>query len=103
MKPDVRLTVVGNSNAPLCQANCGTDWSLPETLAQARRTLKERFGDSVEIEYADIVRGKKTTRPLKGTSYPLLVVGNNIRLAGQFDLRQVMDIAEAELEMAVTP
>lgn len=102
MKPVLRLTVVGNSRAPLCRADCGMDWSLPETLAQARQALQEHFGDHVKIEYVDIAHSKKSTRRAKGTSYPLLMVDGNVRLAGQFDLRQVIDIAETEIEMVVT-
>ena len=102
MKPVVQLTVVGNSRAPLCQADCGMDWSLPETLAQARQALQEQFGDRVEIKYADVARSKKAPKQTKSTSYPLLMVDGNIRLAGQFDLRQVIDVAETEIEMAVT-
>lgn len=102
MKPAVRLTVVGGSRAPLCQANCGADWSQPETLSQARLALQARFGGRVRIDYVDAERNKDRLKlPAGENDYPLLMVDGNIRLSGQFDLRQVTDIAEAQLEMAV--
>ena len=102
MKPAVRLTVVGNSRAPVCQANCGAGWSQPETLSQARLALWERFGGSVRLSYVDTEHSKDRLKlPPGEKGYPLLMVDGNIRLSGQFDLRQVMDVAEAQLEMAV--
>jgi len=102
VKPAVRLTVIGNSRAPACQADCGADWSQPETLFQARLALRERFGGRVRIDYVDAEHNKGRLKlPPGEKAYPLLTVDGSIRLSGRFDLRQVMDIAEAQLEMAV--
>jgi hypothetical protein len=104
MKPRLRLTIVGNGQAALCEAGCGADWSRPETLAKARQTIRDRFGDRVRIEYVDVARKPGKLRlPDSEKSFPLLLVEGNIRLAGQFDIRQVLDITEAQLEMGVAP
>lgn len=99
MKPAVRLTIIGNSQAPLCQVECGPDWSLPETLGQARQAIRRRFGRRVAIEYADAAKCKMSLPAPGDASYPLLIVDSSVRLAGQFDLRQLIDVAQAELEM----
>jgi hypothetical protein len=102
VKPAVRLTVIGNSRAPACQADCGADWSQPKTLSQARLALRERFGDRVRIDYVDTEHSKNRLKLLpREEDYPLLTVDGSIRLSGRFDLRQVMNVAEAQLEMAV--
>jgi hypothetical protein len=101
MKPVVRLTIVGNSRAPLCQVECGPNWSLPETLGRARQEIRQRFGHRIEIDYVDAARREKSLPAQGDASYPLLMVDGRVRLAGQFDLRQVIDVAEAELEMVV--
>jgi len=100
MRRAVRLTVIGNSRAPACDANCGVDWSRPEAIAHARQALKERFGDRVQIRYISEDPAAKPER--MSYPYPRLTVDGEIRLARQFDLRQMLDVAETQLEMAVT-
>jgi len=90
-----------------CDAGCGTDWSSPDALALATRQVTDRFGGEAVLDYLDLAnktgdsqandwRQKIRERNL---SVPLLLINGHLRIAGQFDIRQVIDAVEAEMEM----
>jgi hypothetical protein len=99
----LRIEIVTDSTQPLCKVDCGTDWSQPGAIDNARKALRDRFGDRVRLEYIDISNDSGKRRKLgKKVAYPLLLADGQIRLSGQFELRQVLDIAEASLEIGAS-
>ena len=90
-----------------CDAGCGTDWSSPEALALATRQVKDRFGDEAALDYLDLANETGDSQANdwrqkireKNLSVPLLLINGHLRIAGQFDIRQVIDAVEAEMEM----
>lgn len=99
----LRIEIVTDSTQPLCKVDCGTDWSQPGAIENARSVLKERFGDRVRLEHIDVSRHRGMRRKLgKGVNFPLLLADGQIRLSGQFELRQVIDTAEASLEIGAS-
>jgi glutaredoxin len=104
-EPRVRIAIVSDtSSSQACAAKCGIDWSKPEILGAARQQVVERFGDTASLEYVDLPKSgntaavKKMKSAVKGMPLPVLLANGRPHIAGQFDLRQVMDVIEAALE-----
>ena len=106
-KDTIRITILDDTRKQECEAACGEDWSLPETLALANQRIKDRFGDSAKLEYLDLTRVTANQQTLdwnrairdKNLSLPLLLINGELRIAGQFDIRQLLDAVEAEIEI----
>jgi glutaredoxin len=104
----IRVTIINGSSGPDCDAACGTDWSLSESLNLARHRIKERFEGDIELEYLDVAadesaEGGEWIRKIdkNSLSTPLLVLNGQVRISGNFDIRQMLDVIEAEMEMGV--
>ena len=109
-KKPVQVTII---NDPLyrqdCDVSCGADWSSMTVLEMARRQLKEKFGDDINLTYMDIAADSADegiihwihTIKQKKLGVPLLIINGQIRIAGNFDIRQMMDVIEVEREMGV--
>ncbi len=106
-KPDIQIVIANDSQAPACDAECGINWSLAESIDLARQQIKERFGEDIKLDYIDLSR--PTTHPQaaklrqqikdKSLLLPLLVINGQSRISGLFDIRQLLDMIEVELEM----
>src|SRR3989304_4347882 len=98
-KTTIQITVLDDRHAEECEAGCSIDWSLPESLALARQQAQERFGNKVKIDYLNISRTKAKPDMLrwreeirnKNLLLPLLLINGQLRIAGPFDIRQLMD------------
>jgi hypothetical protein len=96
----LHIEIISDGRQSLCQSECSTDWSQPEVQTRAKIDLQERFGDRIRLDYVDIRDSDK--RDSKETSYPFLIIDGHIRLSGQFDMRQLMEIVETQLEIGAT-
>ncbi len=100
----VRVSVIDDTRQRKCDAGCGVDWSSPEVVEVARRRLQERFGGGVTLSYLDLAGGEaapgwpEAIRE-RNLPVPLLLVNGHLRIAGQFDVRRVLDAVEAEMEI----
>ncbi|MDP2920081.1 MAG: hypothetical protein Q8O43_07690 [Dehalococcoidia bacterium] len=98
----LNIEIVTDKNQPACAENCGTDWSQPEALANVREQLLKLFGNRVRLKHTIVSNAEDHRRRLgKSPGFPLLLANGEVRLSGQFDLRQVIDIAQTQLEMGV--
>lgn len=109
-KNPVKVTII---NDPLkkqdCDASCGADWSSLQTLDLARKQVNERFGGNIQLTYMDIAGETAGSEPDKwmvalkehNLSVPLLVINGQLRISGNFNIRQMMDAIEVEMEMEV--
>ena len=109
-KHPLRVVII---NDPLksrdCEASCGTDWSSLQALELARQQIHERFEGDIRVTYLDISRDttsddvRKWMEEIKNKnlSVPLLIVNGNLRISGNFDMRQMMDVLEVESELGV--
>ncbi len=101
------ITLIEDSRRQGCGGGCGTDWTLPESREAAKVRLRERFGGEPEIVFIDLAGD--ASHPLAGEwsekaersnlTLPLLIVGGELRISGNFDLRQLCDILEVEMEL----
>ncbi len=109
MSGQIRVIVLNDSRIEGCEAACGIDWSDPEALAMAARQVRDRFGQEIHIAFADLSEdgidsdllkwsGQAATKNL---SFPLLLLNDQVRIAGNFDFRQLLDVIEVEVELEV--
>jgi len=102
-----RVSIINESSRKDCDAECGTNWSSPDALALATQQVGDRFGNRVVLEYLDLSSGTgnpqenkwRTDIRERNLSVPLLLINDHLRIAGQFDIRQIIDAVEAEMEM----
>lgn len=107
-KSPLQVTII---NDPLkktdCDGACGVDWSSLQTLEMARKQIQERFGNDVRLTYLDIAQGTMMENMQVWIDYikqrnhqvPLLVIDGQLRIAGNFDVRQMIDAIEVQTEM----
>ena len=108
-KHDIKVIIANDSTAAQCDAECGTDWSAAESIEMARRQIKDRFGGNIKLDYIDLSRPSSQpdvpalSREIKSKSLvlPLLLINGKPRISGLFDIRQLLDTIEVELEMEV--
>ncbi len=100
----VRITIVDNTTSPVCNGNCGMDWSSVETQRTIKQQIIEKFGSDVDLDYIDLSKAEDTEVTLRakslvsGLPIPVLLVNERPRIAGEFDSRQLMDVIEVEME-----
>ena len=107
VKHTIQITIVDDSKGEKCDAHCGVDWSSMEAIALANQRIKDRFGDKIQLKYLDLAKPVTNRRTLelnrevrnKNLSLPLLLINGEPRISGQFDIRQLLDAIEAEVEI----
>ena len=107
IKHIIQITIVDDSKVEKCDAHCGVDWSSAEVIALASQRIKDRFGDKIQLEYLDLSKPIINHRALelsqqvkdKNLSLPLLVLNGQSRISGQFNIRQLVDAIEVEVEI----
>jgi hypothetical protein len=101
----IKITIIDDSVNQPCSGNCGNDWSQPEAINTARQEIYNRFGPLVELEYIDLPKaeGLPDVRRIKtlvqGMPLPVLLANGRPRIAGEFDMRQLMDVVETDIEV----
>ena len=107
VKHTIRVIILDDSQGMKCDALCGVDWSSTEAISLAAERIKEQFGDRVQLEYLDLAKPIAGDHALelsqqvrdKDLSLPLLVIDGQLRISGQFDIRQLVNAIEVEVEI----
>ena len=107
IKHIIQITIVDDTKGEQCDAHCGIDWFAIETLALANQRIKDRFGDKIQLEYLDLSKPMANRHTLevkqsikdKNPSFPLLLINGKPRISGPFDIRQLLDAIDAEMEI----
>ena len=107
VKHTIQITIVDDSKGEKCDAHCGVDWSSVEAIALANKRIKDRFGDKTQLEYLDLSKPVANRHALelhqrfrnKNFSLPLLLINGEPRISGQFDIHQLLDTIDAEVEI----
>ncbi len=104
-EPKVKATIVDDtSSASRCRQGCGIDWSKTGSIEAAREQIRDKFGPRATLEYVDLVAPskpaafRKMKSTVKGLPVPVLLSNGRPRIAGEFDVRQILDVIEADLE-----
>ena len=103
----MQISIIGDNNQEKCEVDCGVDWSSPKAIALARRQIEGRFGTEIELQYLDLYEATvnrdipewRQEIKTKNLSLPLLLVNDNLRISGQFDIRQLLDTITPEIEI----
>ncbi len=106
-KQPIQITIVDDSKSEKCEAHCGIDWSSAEAIALATKRTIDRFGDKIQLDYLDLSKPMANHHALeldrqvkaKNLPLPLLVINGMPRISGQFDIRQLLDAIDAEIEI----
>ena len=105
----VEINIIDDTSRRDCDIDCGTDWSSEEAVVLASRQIESRFGMETRLEYIDLSRTTTDHRAIKwrqtirekSLPVPLLLIDGHLRVAGQFDTRQIIDAVEVEMELRV--
>ena len=103
----VQITIIDDSSREQCDASCGVDWSSPEAIDLASQRIKDRFGEKVQLECLDLSKAVGSRDAVewdevikqKNLSLPALFIDGHPRIAGEFDIRQLLDAIEADIEI----
>jgi len=101
----VSVTIVFDSKRHQCEGQCGLNWSSSEITGTVRQRIKERFGEAVTLEVVDLSIVSKRSDTLQkrlaneNLYLPVLLVNDEMRIPGEFDVRQLMDAIEVEQEI----
>jgi len=107
IEPAIQITIVDDSKVEKCDAHCGVDWSSPEAVTLASQRIKDRFGDRIKLQYLDLSKpvtnhyasAMKQRVRNKKLPLPLLIINDEPRILGQFDIRLLLDAIDAEIEI----
>jgi len=105
----IQVAIINDPAGQDCDASCGTDWSLTASLELAEEQVRRRFEDKVHLSYLDLTGTEEVDALIEwrekimneNLSVPLLVLNGHLRITGNFDVRQMLDVIEAELEIGV--
>ena len=103
----IQVIIADDSKGEKCDAHCGIDWSSVEAIALANQRTKDRFGDRIQLEYIDLSKPVSNRRApelkqrfkTENLPSPLLLINGEPRISGQFDIRQLLDAIDAEIEI----
>jgi disulfide oxidoreductase YuzD len=106
---NVQVTIINDPARQDCDASCGIDWSLRESMELAEEQVSNRFGKGVHLRYLNLTGKEKIDSLIEwrdkinneNLSMPLLIINGHLRITGNFDIRQMLDVIEAELEIGV--
>jgi len=107
IEPAIQITIVDDSKVEKCNAHCGIDWSSPEVVTLASQRIKDRFGDRIKLQYLDLSKpvtnhyasAMKQRVRNKKLPLPLLIINDEPRILGQFDIRLLLDAIDTEIEI----
>jgi disulfide oxidoreductase YuzD len=108
-KKSIKITILDDTSRQECDACRDIDWSLPESVALAGQRIKDRFNESLKVEYINLSREvgnhqlsewSQIIRE-KNLAVPLLLINGELRISGQFGIRQLLDAIETVMEMRV--
>lgn len=101
----IQVKILDNSNNKGCEEHCGEDWSAAGVIELARQSIRDRFGEGVTLEYIDLSQQmpEQFKEMAEACPMPVLMVNGKPRISGPFDLRQLLDVIETELEVSREP
>ena len=108
-EPVIQVVIMNDSRREACEVACGVDWSSSEVMALASQQIRDRFGEKMRLEYFDLAEGTASPETdecmeiikNRSLSLPVLLINGQPRISGQFDIRQLIDAIEADMEIGV--
>lgn len=104
-EPDIEAIIIADSRFKTCVAECGVDWSAAGSVTLAKLRIKEQFGDRAQLNYIDLPKATDSQRIqelktiIQGLPLPVLLINDHPRIYGEFDMRRMLDVIQAEMEI----
>ena len=103
----IQIIIINGTTQQECDAHCGEDWSSPETITLAGQRIKDRFGENIQLECIGLSKtiadrqASEWSQAIRdeNLSLPLLLINGQPRISGQFDIRQLLDAIDAEIDI----
>lgn len=105
MVKEIKATIVYDTQRGGCEGKCGADWTATAVVSAVKESLTARFGDGVTLQLVDLAAPSQQAMILRqrvhreGLELPLLLLNEQLRISGEFDARQLMDMVETEGEL----
>lgn len=104
---NIKITILDDTSRPECHACVEIDWSSPESIALASQRINDRFNTRIQLEYINLSQGTDNHQALewhqiirdRNLSVPLLLINGELRISGQFSIRQLLDAIETVIEI----
>lgn len=101
----IQITILNDNRQASCEADCGIDWSSADNTELASQQIRNRFSGEINLVYRELADADDGLQEWKNRiknnnlSLPLLIINNQLRISGPFDIRQLLDTIEAEIEI----
>lgn len=106
MPQAILITIYHDGSQEQCAGRCGMDCSRPEDQRLIAQRLAVAFGERVKVEFVDLganpERGREVLDQVRRGELmlPLVAVNGKLRLSGYFEVRQLQDAIQVEMEMS---
>lgn len=97
----IKIEIVTRGELPTCANLCGEDWTRADVQATLCEAIRHRFGENMQIVFTDASKKDAVVLKYKKETFPQLLVDGQLRIAGQFDARQVLQAVETQIELRV--
>lgn len=106
---DILVTILDDSRAERCHAQCGMSCHTEEDIAFTRDHLKRRFGQDIDVERLDVAdpsiraRNENLLRQVEsqGIGLPAVAINGVIRLSGNLEFRAIAEAVEVHREVCL--
>lgn len=102
----LRVTVLEDrAQGKPCAEGCGTDWLLAENQKLALDMVSRNFGEGVELGFINLAEAPQGYPQLRERLkaeellLPLLLINDEVKISGYFDLRMLRDMIEVAREV----
>lgn len=104
--PTIRVTIYEDSQREQCSGGCGMDCSAAETQQFIKEHLKQLYGEMIKVEHVDLAAPScdqshiEFAQSIKARDFmlPLVLINGKPRLSGYFDMRQLKEAIQTEIE-----
>lgn len=103
----ITVTIVDDSRAEHCQAQCGMSCGHDEDMTFTREHLRRRFGPDIEVDLVDLAdptardRNPDLVKLVEAMSIalPAVVIDGVVRLSGNLEFRAIAEAVEVHREV----
>jgi len=104
----MRVSIIYDAGSPDCDGGCGLDLASTEEMQFTLHHLRQRYGDSVEVEFLDFSScggGPAESADLahsmreRGLPLPLLAINGIPRLSGNLSFARIAQAIEVQREV----
>ena len=104
----IRVTIYDDSTSEHC-SHCGIEWSSKEAIQFVTERLREKYGDSVILEYLDLAepsthrQNQEVIHKInqQGLALPVVALNGVLKLCGNVEYRMIVEAIETLKEIGI--